>query len=177
LIDHKISQCWKNTSLFSLALLAKFFFAAKPLAFWYWYKTDFKAATSTLLGHSLAQAQLTTQNVIQFLMIEFIVFSEWVKYSRNALARARVVSFHLASLDNLDTYFHQLRAVSCNLRTIAFSAALKIPMLSENLEWNFGFFSARFKTEIFIHFKALTILPIFITELGSKASLIRFSNS
>jgi hypothetical protein len=35
----------------------------------------------------------------------------------------------------LDTYFHQLRAVSCNLRTIAFSAALKIPMLSENLEW------------------------------------------
>jgi hypothetical protein len=66
-----ISQCWKNTSQL-LALLAKFF--GEKLAFG--IDLDFKAATSTLLGHSLAQAlQLThNSNVIQFLMIEFIVF-------------------------------------------------------------------------------------------------------
>jgi hypothetical protein len=46
-----------------LALLAKNFISQrKPLAFWYWYKTDFKAATSTLLGHSLAQALQLTHN-------------------------------------------------------------------------------------------------------------------
>jgi hypothetical protein len=47
----------------------------RKIGLWYWY-LDFKAATSTLLGHSLAQAlQLThNSNVIQFLMIEFIVF-------------------------------------------------------------------------------------------------------
>jgi hypothetical protein len=35
----------------------------------------------------------------------------------------------------LDTYFHQLRAVSAISEPLHFSAALKIPMLSENLEW------------------------------------------
>jgi hypothetical protein len=59
LIDHKISQCWKNTSsLFSLALLAKFYFAKNHWPFG-GINSDFKAATSTLLGHSLAQALLT----------------------------------------------------------------------------------------------------------------------
>jgi hypothetical protein len=70
LIDHKISQCWKILpSLFSLALLAKFYFAAKTIGLLYWYKTPILKQPHPLLGHSLAQAfsSHTTQNVIQFL--------------------------------------------------------------------------------------------------------------
>jgi hypothetical protein len=42
-------------------------------------------------------------------------------------------------------------------------------MLSENLEWfELRVLFCPVQNGIFIHFKALTILPIFITELGSK---------
>jgi hypothetical protein len=62
LIDHKISQCWKILpSLFSLALLAKFYFAAKTIGLLYWYKTPILKQPHPLL-HSLAQALQLTHN-------------------------------------------------------------------------------------------------------------------
>jgi hypothetical protein len=59
-----ISQCWKNTpSLFSLALFKKILFRSENhWPFGIGIKLDFKAATSTLLGHSLAQALQLTHN-------------------------------------------------------------------------------------------------------------------
>jgi hypothetical protein len=40
LIDHKISQCWKNTSEFiQFGVISENFISKrKPFAFWYWYK-------------------------------------------------------------------------------------------------------------------------------------------
>jgi hypothetical protein len=56
----KLVSAGKIPSLFSLALLAKFYFAAKTIGLWYWYKTPILKQPSTLLG-SLAQALQLTQ--------------------------------------------------------------------------------------------------------------------
>jgi hypothetical protein len=97
-------------------------------------------------------------------MIEFIL-SEWVP----SYWREHRSIFRFASLDNW-AHVPPAEGIICNPRTIV--SARKTPMLSENLEWfDIGFFY-QFKTEIFIHFKALTILPIF--KLNSESQFNTF---
>jgi hypothetical protein len=93
--------------------------------------------------------------------MEFVLFSECVKYSLNALARARSSVF-LVSGGSI-TRTHRTSAAGGFLQSpepLHFSAARKTPNYLKILNGTYLWFNpSRFKTEVFIHFKALTIFP------------------
>jgi hypothetical protein len=78
----------------------------------------------------------------------------------NALARARVVSSLVSGL-MLGHIVPPLKVVSAISEPLHFSAARKTPNYLKILNGTYLWFNpSRFKTEVFIHFKALTIFPI-----------------
>ncbi len=92
------NQGHREAAFRTLVLCAKSFVRRLlPFCCWYWYSNSaLSVATSTLLGHSLAQAlQLIHKSKTSFNSWWSKRFDFWdvVRNSLNALARARVVSF------------------------------------------------------------------------------------
>jgi hypothetical protein len=124
---------------------------------------------------TFAGARFATQfkYFIQFFVVKLIVFSECVRYSRNALALARVVSFFRWH-DNWDTKYHQPKVIFCNHPShCIFPQHAKFPYYPRNPElFVYPVPLCPLPPKVFIHFESVYTLPTFKIVLGSKASLI-----